>query len=127
MKNNNLLWQMIIFSIVGVVNTVVGATIAFSILYMKLSPIFANTAGFAGGLCTSFTLNRRWTFGSAGKNNIQLISRFLLVVAVSYLFNLTVVIVGNDLSLLNAYIIQIAAMIVYTTTSFLGFKLFTFR
>jgi putative flippase GtrA len=122
-----LIPQLVRFGIVGMINTAIGIVISFGLTYMGTAPALANVAGFGGGLCTSFVLNRRWTFEDKSDGRLRVMKRFLIVFAVCYLLNLAAVEAGIRIFAFNPYVMQLVGMAIYTTTSFLGFKLFTFR
>ena len=56
------------FLLVGVANTVVGFGVIIGLQFgLGLAPHLANAGGYAVGFLVSFTLNRRFVFGTGGR------------------------------------------------------------
>lgn len=119
------MWQIARFLTVGALNTAVGACVIFGLMLAGVGAVPANLAGYAVGLCTSFVLNRRWTFNS-DRPVARAIGPFLLVFGVAYLASLAVLVAGIEHVGLNPYLAQAAAIGVYTALSFVGFRRFAF-
>lgn len=83
------------FSLVGVVNGVVGiGTIVIAGL-LGASPVLANALGYGAGLLASFMLNSRVTFHSRRVDRFT-VARFLAAFAIAFAANLGVVKVVTD-------------------------------
>ena len=115
-----LLRQSIRFAGVGIINTAVGLSVIWGVMfYFGAAPALANVAGYAIGLGLSFVLNRSWTFGSRAASAEQL-PRFMLVAALSYLVNLSVVMLAISQFSVNAYLAQLVGAAMYTASFFFG-------
>ncbi|WP_395329110.1 GtrA family protein [Novosphingobium sp. BL-8H] len=114
------------FGMVGVVNTLVGLAVIAALLWLGAGDWIANAASYAIGLCVSFTLNRRWTFGVRGAVASREIALFLAVFAVAYGTNLAVLATMRSLGFTENLIGQGAAMIAYSITFFLLSRRFVF-
>jgi glycosyltransferase involved in cell wall biosynthesis/putative flippase GtrA len=118
---------LIRFLIVGVANTLVGlSTIYIAMYFLQLDMVHANVIGYSVGILLGFALNKNWTFS----NNDHIVSsfiRYLLVLAVAYVANLTTVLFTNTHFDLNPYIAQSLGIIPYTVIGFLGSRYFAFR
>jgi putative flippase GtrA len=115
------------FLLVGVVNTLVGLGIIYSMMYflgMSVAP--ANAAGYFIGILVSFSLNKTWTFGSHDRIVTSFL-RYFLVLVVGYAANLATVLFVHSRFDLNAYLAQAIGIIPYTTIGFLGSRYFAFR
>jgi putative flippase GtrA len=78
------------FSLVGIVNTVVGYAVIFGLMYgAGIGPRTSNVAGYAVGLALSFTLNRRITFSSKAPVPGEFV-RFLAAFGAAFALNLLV-------------------------------------
>lgn len=77
------------FSLVGVVNSVVGYAVIFAGLAAGLSPYLSNLAGYLAGLTCSFFLTRTFVFSAQGHSRRQ-VFRFLAAFSVAYAANLIV-------------------------------------
>jgi putative flippase GtrA len=117
--------QVLRYLMVGVVNTVIGLSIIFALMHLGVADVAANAAGYAIGLCVSFVLNGRWTFGAATLDAGRLL-RFLLVVGVAYLANLAALVVARDALGWGSHLGQLAGAVTYTAVGFVGSRWFAF-
>ncbi len=108
----------------GIINTIIGFSIIFSLMFFGLTPVISNLIGYAIGSLISFYLNRRYTFNKRHSTFLQVI-QFFLVLFFSYLLNLLTLFLLLDL--INPYIAQLFSAIIYTLSSFLLMKLFVFK
>jgi putative flippase GtrA len=121
-----ILGQTIRFGIVGLVNTAIGLIAIYATMFFfRGNPAAANAVGYAMGLTLSFVLNRSWTFGSK-RPFFHLLPKFLVVVAISYLLNLSAVLAAIAYWSINPYLAQAAGVAVYTGCVFLGCRRFVF-
>ena len=121
-----LLRQSIRFAGVGIINTAVGLCVIWAVMFFfGAAPALANAAGYAIGLGASFVLNRSWTFGSRAASAEQL-PRFMLVAALSYLANLSAVMLAISQFSVNAYLAQLVGAAMYTASLFFGCRWFVF-
>ena len=114
------------FGLVGLINTLVGLAAIAVLLRSGAGDWIANAASYAIGLCVSFTLNRRWTFGIRGAVGAREIGLFLGVFAVAYATNLAVLAAMRSLGFVENLIGQAAAMVAYSVTFFLLSRRFVF-
>lgn len=122
-----LIRQGLRFALVGLVNTAVGLISIYSILYFtNAGPFIANGIGYAIGFSVSFILNRSWTFEHEGAAR-HVLPRYFLVVAVAYLCNFAVVYYVILFLEWNAYLAQPAGIVVYSSITFIGSKVFVFK
>ena len=122
-RERPVLPQFAKFISVGLVNTLVGLGIITGGMYfLKLNPLAANAIGYSVGIVVSFVLNGRVTFGQRSLSRMMFF-RFLTVAALAYVANVVTLalLVGY-----NAYIAQMAGMIVYTLINFVGCRAFAF-
>lgn len=75
------------FSLVGVVNTLVGVAIIVITGLLGANAILANIFGYGAGLIVSFALNSRFTFRGRAVNRFTML-RFLGAFAFSFLVNI---------------------------------------
>jgi putative flippase GtrA len=117
--------SLIKFLSVGVLNTFLSIVIIFSLKYFaNTSDLLANAIGYAVGLSCSFILNKRWTFNHSDRA-FSTIPKFLLVFAISYLFNIVTV-----LSLIkfgsNDYFAHLVGIPIYSVLFYIGSRHFVF-
>ena|SRR6185295_6187997 len=118
--------QLLIFCLVGAVNTFFGLAVIFALKYWGgMHDGWANAIGYAAGMTLSFALNKTITFAHRGDLPRSAL-RFAIVQAVAYLLNLATVfaLLGAGL---NSYLAQSAGILPYTAAGFLGAKYFAFR
>ena len=121
-----LMRQAIRFGMVGLVNTAIGLAAIYAIMFfLGGNAATANAIGYAVGLTFSFVLNRSWTFGS-DQPFFHLLPKFLLIVTISYLLNLSAVLAAISYGFFNPYLAQALGVAVYTGCVFLGCRRFVF-
>jgi len=124
---SSLIRQSLRFGVVGLVNTAIGLMAIYAVIFFSnTGPAVANAIGYAIGLAVSFALNRMWTFGDS-RSYGTLLPRYLLAAVVSYLLNLSVVLLGTHHFGVGPYLVQFFGMGVYTVTMFLGCRWFVFQ
>jgi putative flippase GtrA len=124
---SGLIRQSLRFGAVGLVNTVIGLMAIYSFIYFfNANPALANAIGYAIGLAVSFILNRFWTFGDT-QAIAKVLPSYLLAAAISYLLNLSVVLLGTYQFGVGPYLVQFFGIGVYTVTMFLGCRWFVFK
>lgn len=124
---SGLLRQSLRFAVVGLANTAIGLMAIFAVIFFfNANPALANAIGYAIGLAVSFVLNRFWTFGDT-QSIAKVLPYYLLAAAISYLLNLTVVLLGTYHFGVGPYLVQFFGIGVYTVSMFLGCRWFVFR
>jgi len=125
--NKEFIIQAIKFSLVGVVNTLLGLGTMFVLFNIfKLNYLSSNILGYCVGLINSYIWNKYFTFASK-KSSIIEFSKFIIIFITSYLLNLIVVVFIVEVIKVNENISYIIGMIFYTIINFLGNKYITFR
>lgn len=115
------------FLIVGVLNTLLGYAVIFSLMYLiKISPEISNLFGYSVGLITSYFLNRKYTFKSNLAKNREFL-RFVFVFCIAYTANFIVLLLLIYSYSTNYALSQIIAGCVYVSTSFLMNKHYVFK
>jgi len=95
-------------------------------MIIGLDYIISNVLGYIMGISVSFYLNRMWTFDIRSNNWGRDLLRFIFVIFVSYLINLSLVIILVEIYSTHTYLAQIAGIFVYSTVSFVGMKKYVF-
>ena len=119
--------QSLRFGAVGVINTGIGLTAIYGLMYFfEVGPALANAVGYTIGLGVSFALNRVWTFNN-NQPVAHVLPKYLLTAAICYLLNLGVVVASTSSYLsVNAYLAQLAGIAVYTACLFSGCRWYVF-
>lgn len=84
-------WQLARFVSVGGLATLLHiALFVAAVELIKLSPVSASVVAFSGAFILSYILNRRWTFSSRGRHQVEL-PRFFLVALSGLLLNVLII------------------------------------
>ncbi|WP_411817111.1 GtrA family protein [Hyphococcus sp. DH-69] len=122
---NHLGHQIARFFATGAANTIVGLIAIYALMAVGVHYAISNAIGYAIGLSISFFLNRSWTFGINGKIGIEAF-HFLILAAVAYAINLSVVALAVEGLGASAYLAQLFGVVSYSVVSFLGMKYLVF-
>lgn len=123
----DLVRQSLRFGAVGLVNTTIGLTAIYALMFFfGTGPALANAIGYTIGLAVSFVLNRFWTFGDS-RSVAKALPPYILVAVISYLLNLSVVLLGTHHFGVGPYLVQLFGVGVYTVSMFLGCRWFVFQ
>jgi putative flippase GtrA len=123
---SGLIRQSLRFGTVGLANTAIGLLAIYAVIFFfNTGAAAANAIGYAIGLAVSFTLNRLWTF-SDNRSIAKVLPRYLFTAAISYLLNLSVVLICTNHFGVGPYLVQFFGIGVYTMVMFLGCRWFVF-
>ena len=129
MKNNN---ELVKFLIVGILNTIIGASIMFiAYNFLKLNYWVSTSLNYIVAGTFSFFANKKFTFKSEGKI-FQKIIFFILTLIICYFvaFNLSKKMIAfidiNDIKL-KENISMVLGMVIYTVLNFILQKQIVFR
>jgi putative flippase GtrA len=119
--------QFIKYGLVGILNTIITIIIIFSMMkLLNFSYIFSNAVGFIFGFINSFILNRIWTFKSKKSMGMESLL-YIIIFAVSYIFQLILLIVLKEELQVKPEYAQIVSIIFYSILNFSGNKYITFK
>lgn len=113
------------FVLVGVGNTLAGLAIIYLAKGVGIGDVTANALGYGSGLFLSFVLNKRWAFRYDGPVLSTLV-RFIVVIGLAYVANLTVVLGAISVISINSYIAQVLGIPAYTVVAYLGSRWYVF-
>jgi putative flippase GtrA len=121
-----LLGQSFRFGVVGMVNTAIGLSAIYALMFIfNAGAILANMLGYAVGLGVSFVLNRVWTFNST-QRLAHVLPKYILTAGGCYLLNLGVVGLSTMHFSANPYLAQLFGVGIYTVCMFSGCRWFVF-
>jgi len=123
-KLKNGLIQFLTFNLVGIVNTIFGFSLIFSLMFMGLSATISNVIGYFFGAILSYYLNKKYTFKSNEKNKSEAL-KFFTVLFISYIINF--IILQLLITRTDPYLAQLISAIAYTVSSFILAKFFVFK
>jgi len=114
------------FGLVGILNTIVGlSTIFICMKLLHISYISSNIIGYSLGLINSFIFNKLWTFKSTKSAKKEIIP-FIFIFAISYFFQLIILILMKEYMSINVDLAQIISTVFYTIINFFGNRIYTF-
>lgn len=114
------------FSLVGVVNGIVGVSVIVIAGLLGAGAILANVLGYGAGLVVSFILNSRVTF-HARKVDRYTLMRFLGAFAASFAVNLAVVAIAERLFDAHKLVASLAGTPLYILMFYLLCESWVFR
>jgi len=115
--------QFLAYNVIGIINTIVGFSIIFALMFYGVSATSSNIIGYVIGAIFSYFLNKKYTFKSKKHNKIQAI-KFFTVLLISYCLNF--ITLQWLLTFTNPYLAQFISAVIYTLSSFLLAKFFVF-
>lgn len=116
--------QFVRYNLVGMVNTIVGFSVIFYLMFSGISATTSNIIGYATGSIVSYFLNKKYTFKSLSNSKFQAI-RFFSVLSFSYIVNL--ISLQWLLLFVNPYAAQTVSAAVYLTSSFTLIRFLVFK
>ncbi|MGQ9473519.1 MAG: GtrA family protein [Candidatus Caldatribacteriaceae bacterium] len=119
--------QLVKFSLVGVVNTLVDFGVFFFLHgYLRIFYVFAQVISYSCGMINSYFLNKFWTFQSKKKIHFGEISRFVMINFSSLSVSLFILYVVRDRGGWGVAESKILATLGSLFVNFLGNKLWVF-
>lgn len=126
LDNKPFFKQIFKYSIVGVLNTIIGLTAMFVFYNIyKVDYILTNIIAYMLGLINSFVFNKRWTFASKQHYSKEILP-FLCVFLIGYAANLLTLITTVEVFKINPNISQVFGIGAYSSTNFLLNRYWTF-
>lgn len=116
---------LLFYLFIGVLNTLVGFGIIFTLMYLGNDPTISNLIGYICGIIFSYFMNKSFTFKSKNKSKLEFI-RFIIAMLISYFLNLLTLKLALNSSV-NPYISQIIAGFIYTVSGFLISRFWVFK
>lgn len=118
-----LVFQIIRFGLVGVINTGIAYAIYALLLYLGLSYVIANFGSLVMGICVSFFSQGRFVFGNSAINRLP---RFIVLWVTLYFVNIGLISILLRHGF-NAYVGGALALIPITLLSFICQRYLVFR
>ena len=119
-----VLFQFFTYNLVGIVNTIAGFSIIFSLMFLGVSATMSNMTGYALGSILSYYLNKKYTFKTSKKSKTMAV-KFFTVLGIAYVLNF--ITLKWLLTFMDPYLAQLCAAVVYTLSSFVLAKFFVFK
>lgn len=116
--------EIIIYGLVGVVNTFVGLGSVLALTYFGLIAEMANFLGYVIGICLSYFLNSKFTFKA--KRSALKALKFTIAMGIAYCLNLGFLTVSYRVYDIDVYLAQCLSGVIYTISGFLLCRYFVF-
>lgn len=114
------------FGSVGLLNTLIGYSTIFTLIYIGANEYLANACGYLTGLCISYVINRNWTFDNSHKFSYGQIIEYSISVLLAYIANLSIISAARLIGILNNPMTHIFAMMGYSLTFYILARTFVF-
>lgn len=109
----------------GSLNTLSGFAVIFLLMWLGVSPFWANVAGYAVGFVLGFMLTKRFVFRSNGHFVTESV-RYLIAFALAFLVNLLVLQLSLNALALHAIAAQLVAALSYTSLMYFLLRAYVF-
>jgi putative flippase GtrA len=122
--------QIIKFTAVGILNTLIDISVAFALKgFFGIYYIICQIVGYTSGTLNSFFLNKFFTFkrNGAGQNSLLQFTRFIAINLVSLGATLVILKLLIDVLLINFYISKVIVTILSLSINFIGSKFWVFK
>lgn len=123
---DRIIARLAAFSLVGALNTVVGAGVILLAGILGSGPMMANVYGYAVGLTVSYILNSRLTFRSRVSDRKSVL-RFMAAFVVAFIMELSVVKIVTDVFPAYKLVGSLSGMPVYTIVFYLLCEYWVFK
>jgi len=123
---SNSILELIRYALVGVISNSTIYLVYLIITYFGVNSKIAMTLLYFIGLSIAFIGNSKWTF-AGHKNSIQVVVRYLLTYSLSYLVNLSILIIFVDRLGYAHQLVQGSAILLIAVLHFILFKHFVFN
>jgi len=112
--------------ITGVINSLIGYAIIFTLIFLGMEPMSANFSGYCGGLVIAFKLNKYWVINNRAKDSAH-VWRFIFAFAISYSISLMLLYIFIYIMNIDKYWAQLLSGAAYFVV-FLSFnRLYVFK
>lgn len=115
---------MAIYNLVGIVNTFVGLGSVLALTYFGFIAEVANFFGYVIGICLSYFLNSKFTFKA--KRTALKALKFTIAMGIAYCLNLGFLSISYRIYVIDVYLAQCLAGVIYTVSGFLLCRYFVF-
>lgn len=105
------------YMIIGVLNTIIGYSVMFSLMLINIMPELSNFFSYAVGIIISYFLNKKYNFKSTRRHQKEF-PKFLLSMLFGYSLNLLTLIILHRTYKVNPYLSQIIAGTIYIISGY---------
>lgn len=118
--------KLSLFSLSGVLNTLIGYALIFTFMLIGISPLLSNIFGYTVGFFLSFFMGKYVIFRSLkGKRLIELM-RYFVVFAFAFLMNFLTLNLSLKLDL-SPYLCQLLGGVVFSAINYFFSRIWVFR
>lgn len=118
--------KIYLFSLSGVLNSLIGYALIFSLMLVGLSPLLSNILNYTVGFFLSFFLGKYLIFRSSNQKRLSELLKYLIVFGTAFLMNFLTLnfLLKFDLS---PYLCQVCGGGVFSMINYLLSRLWVFR
>lgn len=127
---NNLLLktvQFIKFGLVGFSNTIISLLVYYILIYLGISYLIANIAGYIISSLTGYVFNKIWVFKDAKRSIANSMIRYYVVYCSSFLINVSTMYLWVDIINIQKTIAPLLTLIITIPYNFIFSKYWTFK
>ncbi len=125
---SKLFKQIYRFLIIGGISTIINYLIFFALFkFLVINYLSAAVMGYVVGLMFGYIFNTMWTFESTKHKKTHEFAKYLLVYICSLILSMILLQILVESLHLTAIIANIFAIILSTSTNFIGCKIFVFK
>ena len=118
--------KLSLFSLSGVLNTLVGYTLIFSFMFIGLSPYLSNLFAYTIGFFLSFFMGKHVIFRSKKKKHLEELTKYFVSFVIAYLMNFFTLHFSLKLEL-SSYFSQILGGGIFSIMTYLLSRTWVFR
>jgi|JI10StandDraft_1071094.scaffolds.fasta_scaffold04229_14 putative flippase GtrA len=118
--------KLSLFSLSGVLNTLIGYALIFSFMFLGLTPLLSNVLGYSIGFFLSFFMGKYVVFRSQEKKHFSELIRYLIVFALAYLINALTLRYFLKLGI-SPYLGQLFGGVAFSTTTYTLSRIWVFN
>lgn len=126
-QKRNTLREFVFFNLIGVVNTLLGLVIYFSLIYLGVYYLVALVIDYIYGITFSFFMNKTYTFRIVERGGVNMFYKMICVYGLMFCLNVIFLSITVEIFRMNEYLGQIVSCGVLSIITFFLQKLIVFR
>lgn len=127
LRESNTVKQFKKFLIIGFASTAINYGVFYLFLELQVNYLVSSATGYISGLIFGYFFNRSWTFNSQNARKIKEAVSYLTVYVFSLILSVLFLRFLVEVLLFKPIIGNIFAIVLSTTTNFIGCKILVFK